>query len=361
MQHKVTVRKKDGNWQCIVNYKRGADWKQKSKQGFKTKKDAERYSWTLLREIDEIVRLDTPKDLEKITIEQFIEIYKKDNEMNWTPGTKITYSNALKYLKPIYQIKVAEVKSIDIMYIINEMKKTLAPSTTKHYRGIFSRFFDMAVRPYRLLFENPIIDVPFNLPETKNNIKTLSIDEIDEVIKDLKNTAPFHYHVMVAVAGLSGLRYGEVLGLTWDNFDRIERTLTVDKQWNVINSNGKSGFTKTKTVNSNRTVPIPNKLVKILIEYEKFINLDILPNRIFYKLTSHNTNNMNSRIRSLGYDFTFHTLRHSYVTTLIGEGVDIQTVASLVGDTVQTVMKTYIHYSEQMRINAKKKIDSVYF
>ena len=45
LNYNITFREKDKGWQCIVSYKeKSGKWKQKSKQGFKTKKEAKAYS-----------------------------------------------------------------------------------------------------------------------------------------------------------------------------------------------------------------------------------------------------------------------------------------------------------------------------
>ena len=55
-----------------------------------------------------------------------------------------------------------------------------------------------------------------------------------------------------------------------------------------------------------------------------------------------------------------HDFRHTYATKLLANGVDIKTVASLLGDTVDTVIKTYIHYSDEMRENARTEIQRIF-
>nr|WP_269148071.1 tyrosine-type recombinase/integrase [Megasphaera stantonii] len=55
-----------------------------------------------------------------------------------------------------------------------------------------------------------------------------------------------------------------------------------------------------------------------------------------------------------------HVLRHTYATTLLARGVDIKTVAALLGDTVETVIKKYVHYSEEMRRNAAQNIQNIF-
>ena len=49
MQYNFTIRKKDKGFQIIVAYKDGYKWKQKSKQGFKTKREAKEYGHVIVR------------------------------------------------------------------------------------------------------------------------------------------------------------------------------------------------------------------------------------------------------------------------------------------------------------------------
>lgn len=70
-----------------------------------------------------------------------------------------------------------------------------------------------------------------------------------------------------------GLRRGQLRGLTWDNIDFENKTLSVVK--NVVNENGDGGYWKiitTKTCNSTRTIPIPDILVNHLKEYKEQVS-----------------------------------------------------------------------------------------
>lgn len=51
MQCNMTVRKKDGNYQIIVSYKDGIKWRQKSKQGFATQREAKLYGQKIIDEL----------------------------------------------------------------------------------------------------------------------------------------------------------------------------------------------------------------------------------------------------------------------------------------------------------------------
>ncbi len=54
-----------------------------------------------------------------------------------------------------------------------------------------------------------------------------------------------------------------------------------------------------------------------------------------------------------------HDFRHTYVTNLLTREVDLRTFASLLEDTIATVEKMYIHYSEEIRKNAVIKLNAI--
>ncbi len=52
--------------------------------------------------------------------------------------------------------------------------------------------------------------------------------------------------------------------------------------------------------------------------------------------------------------------RHTYATLLLANGVDIKTVVALLGDIVDTVVKTYIHFTDEMRQNAHNAVANIF-
>ncbi len=59
-------------------------------------------------------------------------------------------------------------------------------------------------------------------------------------------------------------------------------------------------------------------------------------------------------------DASVHTLRHSYVTHLLEDGVDIVTIKELLGHVnIETTMM-YLHIAKCNRINAHSPFDSLY-
>lgn len=157
------------------------------------------------------------------------------------------------------------------------------------------------------------------------------------------------------IALKSGLRIGEILGLTWSDIDDKNSTITVNKQWKEISKN-KYNFGSLKTKNSNRIIPIPTTLVKSLLEY-KNSSIKQFDNRLFsYRNTASVTALLASKYKKLGYQISIHTFRHTYATNLIGNGLDFKTTAKLLGHTVEMTMKTYSHVNDDMLLKATKII-----
>ncbi|MCD3297142.1 Arm DNA-binding domain-containing protein, partial [Clostridium botulinum] len=77
MDYNITYRQKDKGWQFIISYKDNmGKWKQKSKQGFKTKKDAKPAAEKMLKELKNTTKnVPVNNDLIKVTFNQLTTIY----------------------------------------------------------------------------------------------------------------------------------------------------------------------------------------------------------------------------------------------------------------------------------------------
>ena len=163
-------------------------------------------------------------------------------------------------------------------------------------------------------------------------------------------------YTMCAIAGYAGLRFGEIAGLTAADINLKSRILHVSKQYGLVSKNIYT-FKPVKSNNGFRDVPIPPALVKILSYYLQSEIYHLDDGRIFKICES---SYVNSRIKKYNKACSIHQLRHTYATLLLGNGVDVKTVAALLGDTVNTAIKTYIHYNDDMRRQAADKVANIF-
>ena len=160
---------------------------------------------------------------------------------------------------------------------------------------------------------------------------------------------------MVVTAGNTGMRYSEIAGLTWDCVDLFNQAITINKQWGM-RKDGTIGFKPVKSINSNRTIHLTTFLTKTLNTWKltQPISLDgrVFPvsESVHYKIIY--------KIRSFKHGMNIHSLRHTFATLMLSETEDVNLVAALLGDTVTTVIKTYIHYTDDIRKKADQYIEA---
>ena len=78
---------------------------------------------------------------------------------------------------------------------------------------------------------------------------------------------------------------------------------------------------------------------------------------VFWNVTYHSIKRVFEYTKG---DISIHDFRHTYATTLLSNGFDVKTVAALLGDTVETVLKAYVHYTDEMREHAQERLSKFF-
>lgn len=345
-----SYREKDGNWQLILSYKVGKKWKQKARQGFRTKREANESKADLLREAEKSAALNV--DLEDITLEDFVErFFLPDREGRIEANTVRGYREAVKSIGPAAKMPIRKITYLHIAEAVRIMRDRGLKATTintrlTHIKTVFSA----AVKPYKIIPESPAADFRKLKKEKSKKVKALTRDQLMHLLNVLRGGSPQVY-VFAAIAGLAGLRRGEVLALCWNDIDFKARTMSVTKQLESYRMQRKLHAKRTKSDNSVRVVPMCPQLVGTLSVYRAKFPRSI-DGRLFVDSPSGLYNRLRKAIKDVYPDHTPHSLRHTFATLALKGGANIQTVAALIGDTPQTVMETYIHYTDDLRKEA---------
>ena len=344
MKTNTTFRQKNGSWQIIVSFKEGTRWKQKSKQGFPTKREAKEYEEELIKSIKKQPR-PINKSMAGITLMEFCEAFLKLKK-TIALGTKRNYINAVNSLQSVSNKPMHMITYLDVQTAVSGWN--MKPQTQKQYLSKLNILFRAAVHPYGIIQTNFIPDI--EIPKGRSKTERLTITE--EQFKKLMATTSDDIKLAIAICYYTGVRRGELLGLTWQDIDR--QAVTISKQLDTQHFI----YTAPKTKNSFRTIPIPVALVNMLNEYRRTKPLDI-QRRLFPKPYG-TYYGMKRAMKSISKDLSPHCLRHTYATHLLAKGMDIRTVAALLGDNVKTVINTYIHYSDDMRAAAADDIEKIF-
>lgn len=156
---------------------------------------------------------------------------------------------------------------------------------------------------------------------------------------------------------MTGARYSEILALTWKDIDFKKHTIKIEKSWDYT---FKNEFKETKNTSSIREINIDHDLVNLLqqlqIEQERYfqsINRPFAINGMVFldkhlKLLTDAAINKDLRFienkLNINPLITFHGLRHTHVSYLISQHIDINYISHRLGHSNTSVtMRVYSH------------------
>ena len=360
LEYNVTYRQKDKGIQAIISYKdNNGKWRQKSKQGFKTQREAKPVVMQIVNQIKKDLLNENTiinADYKYITFKELADNFIEHSKLYREPATVRSYRNALAKFELIYDVKVHELKKINITKCVDEMlKQNILNDTILTYLKRVKLFFDYYKENYNPNFN---IDLNFKLIHDKGTAikkKALTNEELNSLLNS-KKLLKSRYYIVAYISAKCGLRCSEVLGLTWNDINRTELTIKINKQWNK-NKDGVFGFGTLKSKNSYREVPISKNILNFLDEY-KSKNPVQLNGRIAPFCYDSINNYLNPILRELA-DISIHELRHTYITLLISKGIDFKTVAKIAGHDVKQTLSTYSHVTDDMMKSAHDLISKI--
>ena len=353
MEYNITYRKKDKGLQVIISYKEGSKWKQKSKQGFednrKGKNEAKQWAITTLEDLQKIVK--DVNDFVGITYKEFVIEYLEYKKSTISYNTYKSYKRSLEKFDLLNDYKLTEINPLLVRRAYEKAKLNNDINVVIHCYSCLRSMFKCAMDDYDLIIKNPC--KPIKEKKRKAERRALTFAEQETLLKKLEANESMYIYISSLIALKCGLRQGEILGLTWSDIDVVKCEINVNKQWKQrYDKTYGFGETKNKSV---RKVPISKEVIKELYRYKATIPIS-MDNRVI------GANNICDQcIRAYkrrGFSYiSLHNLRHTYATNLIANGIDFKTVAALIGDNVDMVMKVYSHVTDDMLNKARDIIN----
>jgi integrase len=182
-------------------------------------------------------------------------------------------------------------------------------------------------------------------------ITVVSVRELEAVIEASANRdrRSAKYQFMTATGGWAGLRPSEVFGAEttdfwlpthgWGSLSVNETRVPQSLRWEL---DGDLEFDVTKSINSDRTIPIPPKLVKLVAAYFEAESLvgRVLPDGFGRR---HWTDSLALAAKKAGVDhLALYDLRRTFASHLSAAGVDPATIAQRMGITLKVLFTHYI-------------------
>ncbi len=265
------------------------------------------------------------------TLRQLIDKFLKEHAPKVSIGTQKAYASYQKHLIRIFgNVTLTSISPKKITcYKVLRSDQGAKPSSINRELAMLSKAFNLAIREWEWLKDNPVSKVPFEKENNKRD-RWLSFDEEKRFFEH----CPGWLSEIVTFALNTGLRQDELLSLEWFRVSLSRRTILIQ--------NTKSG--------KPRTIPLNRFALGVLGDKsnKKVLNIKDL---VF-------VNNAGSKINPSGLrksfykvlkeveikNFKFHDLRHTFATRLAQKGIDIYMIAKLLGHEDIRMTQRYAHH-----------------
>lgn len=148
---------------------------------------------------------------------------------------------------------------------------------------------------------------------------------------------------VVEFALKTGLRRSEIFGISWDDVDFENGTISINKTRQKVN--GCMQVLPCKTLSSVREIAVPQSLMRKMSRLH-FNNKYVFEDIDYDSVTAWYRNWI--KRHDIPY-IRFHDLRHTHATLLLYKGIDIKTISERLGHSnIGTTMNTYTHVMREL-------------
>ncbi|HJB37010.1 MAG TPA: site-specific integrase [Candidatus Acutalibacter ornithocaccae] len=302
-----------------------------------------------------------------------------ERQVKYAPGTLASYRRMLERVYPyIGAIKLGELRPMALENLLIELRKRthqgkpIQEATVQKYLTVVSAVLSDAKRN-EIIQRNPARMI--DLPDTEHRQQFIPTDEqAQELILALLDE-PYHYKLFYVLAMYTGCRRGELCALRWKDFVLVEKyrsVLTVSRSRTVVAGQGVvEGPTKNGRSRSIALSEDITSLVQGFCYYQREIaerqGRELSPYLfVNEKGQPIHPDTFTKHLRQIFEEndfpdtFHLHTLRHYFVSTMLHEGVDKQTVAELAGHGDTSFLeRTYCHPQMALKEQAAEKMEQL--
>ena len=323
------------------------------------------------------------------TVDEWFEYWIENIVGDLAPNTLRNYRERYaNNIQPVIgKMAIANVKPMHCKKVLLQMDEAYAGSTIRQTYITMGTLLKAALMN-DLILKHPMNGVRYTKPvRAKDDIKFLTREEQKIFLNQAKRS---HNYKQYALILETGLRTGELIGLTWDAIDFEKRTLTVNKTLEYRHKQGCWRAGPPKTPESYRTIPLTNRAYEILkalwdnrkhrktslLLSETLEYIDrrtgttstlVMSNLVFInwrtgepaKNSSYDTHLYKLCDEAEIKRFSMHALRHTYATRAIEAGMQPKVLQKLLGhSSIKTTMDRYVHVTTDSMDQAIKQFEN---
>lgn len=356
--------KQTGNWFYRVSYKEAdGTYKTKTKKGYSTKKEAQ----IAANEMESLVERGDKVNENPVFAEHFQEWYELFKKDKYSAKNNRDIEHSITVATNFF--KAIHIKDIDrklYQKFLNWYGKGRATPTVKKVH-IYTKSCLLDALNEGIIHRDPTRNILVRGTKKSKNeehkfiSKNDTIRLIQEVKKDIHPSWTSRYIILVAIA--TGMRFSEILALTWKDIDFKEKTISINKSYDHVLT---KKIVDTKTDSSKRVITVDDKTLLLFKEY-KLANQQSNDEYVFIdKLSGTVSNNAVNKAlkkackRADIKQITFHSLRHAHCSLLIYEGMNIKYISKRLGhSSISTTYQIYGHIIDEMEQKQNTRLNEI--
>ena len=304
-------------------------------------------------------------EVDELSVGNWLGIWQRDFLGNVKPGTAINYEMTLRVhvIPALGEIPLVDLKTPPIQMLYNQKRREgLSPKSIKNIHGCLHKALDIAVQ-IGYIPKNP--SSACILPRVNQaEIHPLDTPDLMKLMESMKG---HEYEALILVALFTGMRSGEILGLTWDCVDLENGIIRVTKQLVQPRKRGEKfrfGTLKNDKPRTLTPAPFVMDILKTHKKKQKELmeaagsdwNAGEFPNLVFTHPDGSHLSQptvwkiLQKILTEAGLEHhRFHDLRHSYVVNAFRAGDDVKTVQQNAGHySAAFTLDRYAHVTETM-------------
>ena len=311
----------------------------------------------------------------EITVGQWMQTWSRDFLGNIKSSTAVGYVGmANNHIVPLLgKVKMKDLQVLTVQRFYNRLREGgMNPKTIRNVHGVLHKALDVAVRVGNLK-KNPAANAILPRVE-QEEVNPLDKPELACLLKSIQG----HEHeVLINTAVFTGMRSGELLGLTWDCVDFDNGIIHVKKQ--LMNSRKKGisyqyGTPKNGKARSIAPAPFLMKMLKAHNEAQEARKQELgpawnegkFPNLVFTHYDGSHLSQpsvwkiFQKMLNAAGLPpHRFHDLRHTFVVAALQAGDDLKTVSANAGHySVAFTLDRYGHFTDTMRLKSASNMEA---
>jgi integrase len=362
-------KRKDGRWECrfVVGKDENGKWIRKNAIARNHKEIVEK-----LQSLKEQYKGVVITSSENITVDEWLNRWLDEYKKPFIrPNTYTGYKEAVKQIVARIGTKqISRLRTEEIQKMYNELREdgrmihrdarggALTANYVRKIHMVLQAALEYAVNE-RMISSNPASAT--KLPKVVKKEKKVMLDEeVEKFIEEIDKMP--YWRDLFYLEIMTGLRRGEICGLTWDDLD--EKTATLKIERSIDYKHGELVIGEPKTEDGKRVIILPTSAFEMLTQRK----VSALSKWMFPKSTDptrpvapgYAYQKLQDILKKAGIEkMRFHDLRHTFATHAAKNGVDPKTLAGLLGHTnASFTLDTYTHVTSDMQKAAASVVEN---